>query len=79
MKKLTFLLLATLIFSCKPCEEKLLSEKQNISDTYLYSMFIQKLIHKNEKASGIIKFHHQLEQLKNIFSLATDMTCSQTL
>ncbi|MFI0425478.1 MAG: nuclear transport factor 2 family protein [Flavobacterium sp.] len=32
MKKLTFLLLATLIFSCKPCEEKLLSEKQNISN-----------------------------------------------
>ena len=40
-------------------------------------MFIQKLIHKNEKASGIIKFHHQLEQLKNIFSLATDMTAAK--
>jgi hypothetical protein len=31
MKKLTILLLATLVFSCKPCEEKLQSEKQNIT------------------------------------------------
>ena len=29
MKKLTIFLLATLTFSCKPCEEKLQSEKQN--------------------------------------------------
>ena len=31
MKKLTILFLATLGFSCKPCEEKLQSEKQNIT------------------------------------------------
>ena len=31
MKKLTILLLVTLVFSCKPCEEKLQSEKQNIT------------------------------------------------
>ena len=31
MKKLTILLLAILAFSCKPCEEKLQSEKQNIT------------------------------------------------
>ena len=31
MKKLTILLLATLTFACKPCEEKLQSEKQNIT------------------------------------------------
>ena len=31
MKKLTILLLATLAFSCKPCEEKIQSEKQNIT------------------------------------------------
>ena len=31
MKKLTILLLATLVFSCKPCEVKLQSEKQNIT------------------------------------------------
>ncbi len=30
MKKLTILLLVTLVFSCKPCEQKLQSEKQNI-------------------------------------------------
>ena len=31
MKKLTILILATLVLSCKPCEEKLQSEKQNIT------------------------------------------------
>ena len=31
MKKLTIVLLATLVFSCKPCEVKLQSEKQNIT------------------------------------------------
>lgn len=31
MKKLTILLLTTLVFSCKPCEKKLQSEKQNIT------------------------------------------------
>ena len=31
MKKITILLLATLAFSCKPCEEKLQTEKQTIT------------------------------------------------
>ena len=31
MKKLAIMLLATLAFSCKPCEEKFQSEKQNIT------------------------------------------------
>ena len=31
MKKLSILLLATLAFSCKPCEKKLQSEKQSIT------------------------------------------------
>ena len=31
MKKLSILLLVILVFSCKPCEEKLLAEKQNIT------------------------------------------------
>jgi hypothetical protein len=31
MKKLTILILSTLVFSCKPCEEKIQSEKQNIT------------------------------------------------
>ena len=31
MKKLTILFLAILAFSCKPCEEKLQTEKQNIT------------------------------------------------
>ena len=35
--------------------------------------------YKNEKPSGVIKIHHQLEQLRNVFSLATDMACSQSL
>ncbi len=31
MKKITLLLIAILVFSCKPCEEKLQSEKQKVT------------------------------------------------
>ena len=70
-----------LLYSTREVHKKLdiFSEKHNIPDTYLSSIVIQKLMYKSEKPSGIINIHHPLGQLRHVFSLATDMTCSQTL
>ncbi len=41
-------------------------------------MSIQKLLYNSKKLSEPIIFHHQLQQLREIFNLATDRNCSQT-
>ena len=42
-------------------------------------MPIQKLLYNSKKISGLIIFHHQLQQLREVFNLATDITCRHTL